>query len=125
MRDEVGALLEIWGKSRGVDEVVKSVVRAVEKIEKGDEFGRGVNDAATGFYWARSDEGSVCVRMKHELIGGRQNDDEVNELKLDPEGMIHWFKSVEKREMTAAVFLRWLDEVQVLRNEEGFAAAKR
>ena len=116
MQEEVSAILETWGKAGEVDEVVRGVRKAVEVMEAGEEFGEWGEEER--FYWARSGEGSVCVRW------GRREEGETM-LRVEPEGMVAWVKEVARKDVAGRLFLRWLDEVQMLRSEEGIEAAKK
>lgn len=98
---------------------MRGVREAVEVMEAGEEFGERLEEGGEErFYWARSEEGSVCVRW------GRKEEGETM-LRVEPEGIVAWVKEVARKDVAGRLFLRWLDEVQMLRNEEGIEAAKK
>lgn len=116
--DETRAILEVWGRSAGVEEGVKEVGRAVEAWEGVRELGGGGEEGqGGGMGWAWDDEGGVCVRKKdgEEEQGGA----------VDAESVVQWLKEVGRKELSSALFLRWLGELQALRSQPGFSAAKR
>lgn len=124
--DEVRAVLEVWARSVGVKEGVKEVGRGVERWEGGGEFGatRREEEEEEGegeLEWAWDDDGGVCVRRAE--VGGAEG--EGLKVRVEAEGVVRWLKDVGRKELSGALFLRWLDEVQVLRGQEGFEAAKR
>jgi hypothetical protein len=126
MLEEVATILETWGKAAPLDDATRGVLKSVEIIEAGMEFGAtSLDERMDELYWARSDSGSVCIRKKVSVIGKRSQEDDPTKLKLDPEGMVMWLKGVARKDLSSAVFLRWLDEVQALRRTEGFQAAKK
>lgn len=116
----MGAILEMWGKALPVPEVVLGIVRMIETLENGKELG-GVE-----YYWSRkTGGGGVCIRKR---VGGMNDDaDQENstDLKVDAEAMVEWLKKSERKEVQSKLFLRWLDEVQALRSQDGFLAAKQ
>ena len=125
MQEEVVVILETWGKAVPIADAVRGMVKVVEVVEKGDEFGSMAGQSTEKvFYWARSEEGSVCVR---ELVGVplRGSEEDPLKLKLDPESVVRWLKEVSRKELSSGLFLRWLDEVQALRAMDGFQAVKR
>lgn len=120
MKDEVGAILETWGKAVPIADAVRGVIKAIELVEHGEELGVLAGDIAGRFYWARSEEGSACIRERRTLVA-----EDPLKLRIDAESVVAWIKEVERKELSSALFLRWLDEVQALRATEGFEAAKR
>lgn len=124
MLEEIATILETWGKAASLEAASRGVIRAVEDIEMGMEFGSTTLDEGPDqVYWARSDNGSVCIRRKIQLIGSSPEDP--TKLKLDPEAMLVWLAGVSRKDLSSAVFVRWLDEVQALRKMKGFKAAKK
>ncbi|KAL8281142.1 hypothetical protein RQP46_006500 [Phenoliferia psychrophenolica] len=125
LRDETDALLETWGKALPVDEALQGVLRAVEAIEKSEEWGpRTLSEDEEGqeeeYAWGRDDNDGQVVLTRHS----RQSDDAMN-VRLEPEGVVRILGSIGRKELSAKAFLRWLDEVQVLRAQDGLEAAKR
>lgn len=102
--DETRAILAVWGKGVPVADGVRDVGRAVEAWEAGLEGD-----------WAWDEEGGVCLRSRAEAEGG----------EIDAEGVVDWLKEVARKELSGGLFLRWLDELQMLRRQSGFEAAKR
>lgn len=118
MKDELEAILETWGKSTSPLSVVALVRGSIEMLEAGDEFGKYEGETG-GFYYGRSEEGSVCIRFGIQEGGGGV------EVKVQPDWIVGWLKRLDRKEVSGKLFLRWLDEVGVLRTEEGVQAAKR
>ena len=120
LRDEADALLETWGKALATDAALIGLVRAVESIERGEEWGGDTPDAYE-FCWARDDESGEVVVQARE----RDPDREQMKVRLEPQGVVRVLGSIGRKELSAKAFLRWLDEVQVLRTQDGLEAAKR
>ena len=105
----------------GVNEGVKEVGRAVEVWESGRGFGGEGGECA----WGWDEEGGVCVRR---IRAGDREENEGEE-GIDAEAVVDWLKEVGRKELSAGLFLRWLDELQVLRKQSqavgGLEAARR
>ena len=124
MLEEVVVILETWGKAVPIADAIRGMVKVVEVVEQGDEFGSLAGEETERvFYWARSEEGSICIRERVGVpVGGSEDP---LKLKLDPESVVRWLKEVARKDLSSGLFLRWLDEVQALRATDGFAAVKR
>lgn len=122
MLEEIAAILETWGKAAPLDDVIRGVVKAVEIVERGEEFGAEMGEGMEEFYFARSEEGSICIRLRLPTVGGQEDP---TKLRLDPEGIVAWLQQVGRKDLSGSVFLRWLDEVQMLKSAAGIEAAKR
>jgi hypothetical protein len=94
------------------------VRKAVERWEVGAQFGAEAGEDRE-LEWAWGDDGGVYIREteKGEAEGMR--------LRVDGEGIVRWLNEVGRKELSGALFLRWLDEVQMLRGVEGFETAKK
>lgn len=54
--------------------------------------------------------------------GGGQSEDEV---EVDPQRVVGWLRQVNRKQLSGGLFVRWLDELQVLRGTPGLEAATR
>ncbi|GAA5853446.1 hypothetical protein JCM9279_007240 [Rhodotorula babjevae] len=141
VRDEASALLGTWAKSAPAQEAVRGVARAVERCEAGEEFAidaragerahEGGGGAAAGhsssWRWAWGADGTpelVAERGSSEEEDGGGEGDEV-QLRVDAPWLVGWIAGLERKELAAGLFLRWLDEVKVLRGVEGVEGARR
>ena len=124
MQEEVVVILETWGKAVPISDAIRGMAKVVEVVERGDEFGSLAEATEKAFYWARSEEGSVCIRERVGVPLSGTGEDPLK-LKLDPESVVRWLKEVSRKELSSGLFLRWLDEVQALRATDAFEAVKR
>ncbi|GAA5935058.1 hypothetical protein JCM10213_000633 [Rhodosporidiobolus nylandii] len=150
--DEAHALLGTLAKGERVEEAVKAVARAVESWEKGEEFGApaeggraaelmGLGGAVEGEQrrpqWAWGEDGAPLLSFSSSpsppgspLLDndGDEPSLEALQLRVNPEVLVEWLKDVDRRELSAGLFLRWLDEVRVLQSlgeQGGVEGAKR
>ncbi|GAA6059246.1 hypothetical protein JCM10212_006639 [Sporobolomyces blumeae] len=159
IREEVKAILHVWGKGVEVREGIRGVWQAVEKWENGGAFGetsRGVSvgvpeGTAGGFEggdwraeWGADRDGRVAIVWKDESIereaedstptivlpsvGSSESAPTTADLGLSPvspDAVVDWLESLDRKEMSAGIFLRWLDEVRILREETDVEQMKR
>ncbi|BGO94920.1 hypothetical protein NBRC10512_000596 [Rhodotorula toruloides] len=146
--DEASALLRTFAKGEEVPEAVKAVTAAVERWEKRDEFGvlpRGAmlveEDVADQqrVEWGWSSEGAPVLRYAAgfdeaeddiPVMGGVDEDGEEPDLsalslQVDAVWLVGWLKDVDRKELSAQLFLRWLDEIKVLRGVQDVEDARR
>ncbi|GAA6019689.1 hypothetical protein JCM11491_004885 [Sporobolomyces phaffii] len=118
--DEVGVE---WGFEEGEQGRTVLLGRRPRKVEMRwtstttlDGEGGGVG----GIRLATLDElgGASAVRRDLEADGGV----EVVELNVEPEVVLEWLAQVGHRELNAALFLRWLDELRILHNDDDATA---
>ena len=110
LENELGAVLETWAKSVPNEEAVRAVARAVERLEETD-----------GARWARGVRGEVHMMGPSEVEGENESD----QTEVDAERIVGWLERVGRKEVNGGLFVRWLDELQVLRGTPGLAAATR
>ncbi|GEM10871.1 hypothetical protein Rt10032_c12g4888 [Rhodotorula toruloides] len=147
--DEASALARTFAKGEEVSEAVKAVAAAVERSEKGEELGvlpRGAmlveEDAANRkrVEWGWSSDGTPMLRYAARVdeaeddvpaIGGFDDGDggepdlSALSLQVDAIWLVGWLKDVERKELSAQLFLRWLDEIKVLRGVQDVDGARR
>ncbi|GAA5900852.1 Rtp1p [Sporobolomyces salmoneus] len=130
----------------GVQESVGVVTRAIEIIEEGLEFGKvggeGVDEDGVEWEVNRESGGGIeLVRRNygvpkeaeiklptlsdlHNLRTAEEGPAEGEELagevelKVEPIVIVEWLKQIGKRELSAGLFLRWLDELRVLKSSD-------
>lgn len=95
-----------------MEEGVREVGRAIERWEKEEE-----EDGAGEWKW--DDEGGVL------LVEREEKEEKGVEVKVEAELVVTWLKEVGRKELSAGCFLRWLDEIAVLRGVEGIEGAKK
>ena len=142
VRDEASALLGTWAKSVPAQEAVRGVARAVERWEAGDELtadarvgerahdGRSAQAAGrSSWKWAWGADGAPELVAEpepepapSEEAGGAGAE---FQLRVDAPWLVGWLAGLERKELAAGLFLRWLDEVKVLRGVEGVEGARR
>lgn len=97
---------------------MRGVRGAVEMGERGAEFGGGESgleeeegrEGGRGYYWARTDDGRVGVRF------GRIKEEEEGGGEGGAESVVDVLKEIGRDEVRSGLFLRWLDELGVLRD---------
>ncbi|GAA5921049.1 hypothetical protein JCM3775_004068 [Rhodotorula graminis] len=143
VRDEASALLGVWAKSVPAPDAVRGVARAVERWEAGDEFAVDARGGSSGSERGQYDDGGaaragrsswrwswaadgapalVAEPASSEEDGG---DGAEFQLRVDAPWLVGWIAGLERKELAAGLFLRWLDEVKVLRGVEGVEGARR
>ncbi|BGP42844.1 hypothetical protein JCM10449v2_006856 [Rhodotorula kratochvilovae] len=124
MGDEARAVLRAWARAGEVDEVRSAVSGAVERWEAGEEFGRGGGGA---WEWSWASEGGVELRPAVEAAeeAGSAGEEEDVQLRVDAAWLVGWIKDLERKELAAGLFLRWLDEIKVLRGVDGVEGVRR
>ncbi|GAA5902358.1 hypothetical protein JCM8208_007268 [Rhodotorula glutinis] len=141
VRDEASALLGVWAKSVPALEAVRGVAGAVERWEAGDEFAadaRGGASAAerahevggeagagrSSWRWSWGADGAPVLvaepSSSEEDVGAAEF-----QLRVDAPWLVGWIAGLERKELAAGLFLRWLDEVKVLRGVDGVEGARR
>ncbi|GAA5901723.1 hypothetical protein JCM5296_005389 [Sporobolomyces johnsonii] len=146
VKEEAEALLHVFGKGVTVDEGVEGTRTAVERWENGDEFGSAAGaGAGTGeeqewvAEWTWVDRGPALAlrdasepapEPEVELLkpASEDNDEEEHALagvRVDAQVLVRWLKALERKELSGRLFLRWLDEVKVLKGVEGVEGARR
>ncbi|KAM0752394.1 hypothetical protein T439DRAFT_379460 [Meredithblackwellia eburnea MCA 4105] len=137
LRDESVALILLWGK--GVTEgevVVKGILEAVKKCESSGKPGKGeflfdhegdlgVSEEGRVAGWMRdfhSDGaiGEVGISVQHyasetQKAEGRNEAGLGLELNLDADVVVSLLKELGRKDVSSKIFLRWVDEVAVLR----------
>jgi hypothetical protein len=99
------------------DATLRGLVRSFERVEDGIELG----DLAAR--WSRDDEGAVCVRWGEVAADGQE--ESVLQLRPDPEAVVEWLGELSRSEIMGPLFLRWLEEIRVFRDDDSFEQAKR
>ncbi|BGP34773.1 hypothetical protein JCM10296v2_006595 [Rhodotorula toruloides] len=145
--DEANALVRTFAKGEEVWKAVKAVTAAVERWEKGEEFGvlpRAILAEADEadqrrVEWGWSSDGAPVLRNAGDgdeaeddvpIIGGVDDDDEQPDLsalslQVDAVWLVGWLKDVDRKELSAQLFLGWLDEIKVLRGVQDVEGARR
>ncbi|BGP73193.1 hypothetical protein NBRC10513v2_006597 [Rhodotorula toruloides] len=146
--DEANALVRTFAKGEEVLEAVKAVTAAVERWEKREEFGvlpRGAILAEADeanqrrVEWGWSSDGAPVLRYAGDgdeaednipVVGGVDDDDEQPDLsalslQVDAVWLVGWLKNVDRKELSAQLFLRWLDEIKILRGVQDVEGARR
>ncbi|PRQ72057.1 hypothetical protein AAT19DRAFT_9396 [Rhodotorula toruloides] len=146
--DEANALVRTFAKGEEVLEAVKAVTAAVERWEKREEFGvlpRGAILAEADeanqrrVEWGWSSDGAPVLRYAGDgdeaednipVVGGVDEDGEgidlsALSLQVDAVWLVGWLKDVDRKELSAQLFLRWLDEIKVLRGVQDVDGARR
>jgi len=145
IREEVNGILYVFGKTESVSErdegLIKSMREAVECWEKGEEFGvrSRVNDDEEDkeegewrVEWSWTQSGEVEARWINS--SGNQGEEgirlpsisnlETSEptpdelIRVSPGIVVSWLKEIGRKELSAGVFLRWLDELRVLQQAQ-------
>ncbi|GAA5879963.1 hypothetical protein JCM16303_004416 [Sporobolomyces ruberrimus] len=125
----------------GTESFVIDLGRTIEVIEKGEEFGTRRDEGGEGegvweIEWGLEErEGGVEMRWidrsipflateelginlpsskREEGINHSEEEEEDFGIKVEPKVFVDWFKQVGRRELSAGIFLRWLDELRVL-----------
>ncbi|GAA5968373.1 hypothetical protein JCM11641_007611 [Rhodosporidiobolus odoratus] len=132
--DETRALLATFARAVELQDGVKEVGKAVEAWEAGEVFGRqDAPDVETGegakeYDWTWGDDGApslslVVAARSHSPLPFDEAEPEADEpdlaalqLRVQPDVVVDWLKEVDRRELSAGLFLRWLDEVKVLQS---------
>ncbi|GAA5877890.1 hypothetical protein JCM1840_002938 [Sporobolomyces johnsonii] len=147
VKEEAEALLHVFGKGVTVDEGVEGTRTAVERWESGDDFGSAAEaGAGTGeeqewvAEWTWVDRGpALALRDASEPVPAPEvellkpalddNDEEEEHalagVRVDAQVLVRWLKALERKELSGRLFLRWLDEVNVLKGVEGVEGARR
>ncbi|GAA6057959.1 hypothetical protein JCM3770_000651 [Rhodotorula araucariae] len=139
MGDEAAAVLRAWARAADVSEVVAAVSGAVERWEAGETFGRVRHEAedvrghgdgdgagAGEWEWAWADGGGVELRPATADTAPEEGVGELDApLGVDAVWLVGWIKDLERKELAAALFLRWLDEIKVLRGVDSVQGARR
>ncbi|KAM0786858.1 hypothetical protein ACM66B_002284 [Microbotryomycetes sp. NB124-2] len=118
--NEVRALLETWAKSAEGATVVKRIRQLVEDVEQDKQFGQILGGGAEDeqLEWSWDEDGGVCVRRRFEKR-------ETTDVLVDAAQIVKWLELVNRKDVSGALFVRWLDELQILRTQVGFESAKR
>ncbi|GAA6013263.1 hypothetical protein JCM10207_000836 [Rhodosporidiobolus poonsookiae] len=141
VKDEVEALLGAFARAEDVQTAAEGVGRAVERWEAGEAFGARRNgeedemeEGNEGRWeWTWDDAGAPCLAFSLSSrspsptpsSSGSEDLDPSALLPLPPSALVSWLKEVDRAELSAALLLRWLDEVRVLRGVEGVEGARR
>lgn len=115
-RDMSESIFITWIKGEEGSTAVKMIRTAIEVIESDASFGTRADGHC---YWARSDDGRVCIRA------GLGDSDDDNFLTIDASVLVGLLKKADRKDVTGNLFLRWLDEVQQLRDANDVESAKR
>ncbi|GAA5870444.1 hypothetical protein JCM8547_004033 [Rhodosporidiobolus lusitaniae] len=142
VKEEVGELLGTYGRGVGeVGEVVRGVCGAVERWERREEFGVVAREEARGeergegrgAEWKWADDGAPYLSFSSvtspppsilpspSLLPDGDDGDDLDpsalSLRVDPQTLVRWLlDDVQRQDVTAGCFLRWLDEVKVLKD---------
>ncbi|SCV69399.1 BQ2448_2419 [Microbotryum intermedium] len=139
--DETKALLQVWNKSivgskTGVDgkevdgglidEGVKFVSRAIERMEKGELSGDSGEGKKARFVIDPLANGGIPIRAlgRSETMEGEEEEGML-EYNVDAQSVVGWLKECGNQELNGALLIRWLDELSVLRREKGLEAVKK
>lgn len=114
LRGEVEGLVAAWVRTGDKATVAEGVRKAVEVLEEGHEL-------SEGYYWARDDSGGICIRY----APGRGMEDDPLQLRPDPDGLIDWLAQLDQKVVSGKLLVGWLGDLEVLRGQEAFSAAKR
>ncbi|GAA5929961.1 hypothetical protein JCM1841_001227 [Sporobolomyces salmonicolor] len=144
VKEEAEALLHVFGKGVTVDEGVEGTRTAVERWESGYEFGGAAERTGEDQEWvaewtsggrgpalALRDPADPAPAPEVELLRPASNDDDEEEqhavagVRVDAQVLVRWLKALERKELSGRLFLRWLDEVKVLKGVEGVEGARR
>ncbi|GJN93079.1 hypothetical protein Rhopal_006124-T1 [Rhodotorula paludigena] len=145
--DEARAVLAALAKGEeDATAVVRDVAGAMERWERGEEFGRvprgdevADGEATSRVKWAWEEDGDGvelrCIDGQDDAApeslfpaAAAEEDAGANAalaLRVEPEWLVSWLKDVGRQELSAGLFLRWLDEIKVLRGVEDVEGAKR
>lgn len=146
--DEANALMRTFAKGGEVSEAVKGVTLAVERWEKGEEFGAGPRASSLveedepsqkRMRWGWSSEAAPTLCSMDgvdepndavPVVGGLDEEDEQPDIsafsfQIDAAWLVGWLKDVDRKELSAQLFLRWLDEIKVLRGVQDVEGARR
>ncbi|KAK4052761.1 hypothetical protein OIV83_002048 [Microbotryomycetes sp. JL201] len=116
--DETRALLQTWAKSADRMVVILRIRQLVDDIEGDKQFGLLDEGARAVLEWSWDDQGGICIRKR--LVSR-----ETTDMPIDAIQMVKWLELVDRKDVSGALFVRWLDELQVLRKQSGFEAAKK
>lgn len=151
IHDEADALVKTLAKGLAGAESVLAFAGAVERWELGDEFGRRPSSRsqdeqdtdAPRWKWRWTEEGLPSLRKvtdQEEEIGMAADDfsepadvDDLISSALSPVDIpfiVGLLKSVDRKDLSAGLLLRWLDELQTLRSDlssfaNGLGGARR
>lgn len=140
VHDEADALVKTLAKGLAGAESVLAFAGAVARWELGDEFGRRPSSSsqdeqdtdATRWKWRWTEEGlpSLQKTTDQEEATGMEADDmaqyspeDVDDLissalsPVDIPFIVELLKSVDRKDLSAGLLLRWLDELQTLRSD--------
>jgi len=135
-------------QGEGQGELVRNVRESIEMWEKGEEFGAKRSstefelieeEGEWRVIWGWTERGQIEARWindsyDHKRDEGIQLPSPVVEsesesdptgmgamnsmIRVNPEVVVEWLKEVGRKELSASLFLRWLDELRVLQQEQ-------
>lgn len=140
IHDEADALVKTLAKGLGGADSVLTLAGAVERWELGIEFGRRPSSSsqdeqdtdAPRWKWRWTEEGLPSLQkvMAKDRESGMEADDmaqyspeDVDDLissalsPVDIPFIVELLKSVDRKDLSARLLLRWLDELQTLRSD--------
>ncbi|GAA5992221.1 hypothetical protein JCM10908_001826 [Rhodotorula pacifica] len=140
--DEADALVQTLAKGLPASEAVLALAGAVERWETGEEFGRlpgsQLEHGGTSprWRWRWTQEGLPSLQesendnREDDLAGGDPEEiteADVDELigsalsPVDIPFVVELLRSLDRKELSAGLLLRWLDELKTLRSDSSFA----
>ncbi|KAK4057427.1 hypothetical protein OIO90_001496 [Microbotryomycetes sp. JL221] len=123
--DEVKAILETWGKSVELNVATHRIRQVIDVLDKGLEFGSVEDDVR--LEWSIDDQGGWCIR-KITRDGDAQrdvSDEDDTRMNVQTDEIVEWLFVLNRKDLSGALFIRWLDELQLLQKQSGFESAKR
>ena len=147
IREEVNGILYVFGKTESVSErdegLVRSLREALECWEKGEEFGvrSRVDDdedeeGEWRVEWGWTQRGEVEARWINQNVNEGEEGIQLPSLsnletleptavptrdqliRVSPGIVVSWLKEIGRKELSAGLFLRWLDELRVLQQAQ-------
>lgn len=144
IRDEANALVQTAAKGLDGPEAVVAFAAAVERWEVGEAFGRVRTDGSDRtlgpdtrkdvvWRWRWSAEGTPALCQLHAAEAEEpapsndlNGDDDIEDVMgaalspVDITGVVSLLKAVDRKELSAGLLLRWLDELKTLRSDATF-----
>lgn len=100
LKGAVENLISVWARAMSANELVQGMSRVV--------------DESPNYQWQRSDTGGVQSSESDEF-GHTANVDAV--IRPNPDLVVEWLKNHDRSQVTTALHVHWLDQVNILRQE--------
>ena len=113
VRQEAEELLIVWLRGASPDAATAGLVKTIERLESSTEL-------PDGAYWARSDDGGICIRQRTAAT-----DETMWEPRPDADRFVALLQRAERKDVQAELFLRWLDELRELDGVDDVESSRR